>query len=158
MAKKKKNTAAMRRQAELEKRQQFGKNAAKKNREKQLQNQPYNKAAIQQAAQAPAKKVTDAPASAAPVWKREDNIAPLSLTYKPSIKHRTLTLPHQSRFACSPCHHCISARARRMSMSTQRSSTMIRACRISPPSVSRGCSTRVLWRLPRCRSWQDSRC
>ena len=36
MAKKKKNTAAMRRQAELEKRQQLGKNAAKKNREKQL--------------------------------------------------------------------------------------------------------------------------
>ncbi len=107
MAKKKKNTAAMRRQAELEKRQQFGKNAAKKNREKQLQNQPYNKAAIQQAAQAPAKKVTDAPASAAPVWKREDNIAPLSLTYKPSIKTQNIdfTAPITIRVqSLSPLH------------------------------------------------------
>lgn len=107
MAKKKKNTAAMRRQAELEKRQQLGKNAAKKNREKQLQNQPYKKAAIQQAAQAPAKKVMDAPASVAPVWKREDNIAPMSLTYKPSIKTQSIdfTAPITIRVqSLSPLH------------------------------------------------------
>lgn len=107
MAKKKKNTAAMRRQAELEKRQQFGKNAAKKNREKQLQNQPQKQAVIQQPAQASAKKATGTPAKVAPVWKREDNIAPLSLIYKASIKTRNIdfTAPITIRVqSLSPMH------------------------------------------------------
>lgn len=107
MAKKKKNTAAMRRQADLEKRKQLGKNAAQKNREKQLQGQPQKQAGTQQHAQDPAKKTTGTPALAAPVWKHEENIAPLSLAYKPSAKlnhikvHAPITIRVQS---LSPLH------------------------------------------------------